>query len=152
MLREIRDSAERRANDPENPARTVAALRRLPFVADAYTHAQLLSADKATPADSFVVLERRSLYPGRFAAEFSPFGVEYRLVEGWSGGPRGTGHGSPYWYDRHVPLLFMGPGFAAGRDSTRAATVDFAPTLARAIGLPVPKNLDGRALGSVGGR
>jgi predicted AlkP superfamily pyrophosphatase or phosphodiesterase len=145
-LTEIRDAAARSANDPAMPARTVAALRQLPFVADAYTHAQLLSSDKGTPADSFVVLERRSLYPGRFAADFSAFGVEYRFVEGWTGYVRGTGHGSPYWYDRHVPLAFMGPGFAAGRDTTRAATVDFAPTLARAIGVPVPAGVDGRSL------
>jgi predicted AlkP superfamily pyrophosphatase or phosphodiesterase len=145
-LTEIRDSAARSANDPATPARTVAALRRLPFVADAYTHAQLLGSDKGTPADSFVVRERRALYPGRFAAEFSALGVEYRFVEGWTGYVRGTGHGSPYWYDRHVPLAFMGPGFAAGRDTTRAATVDFAPTLSRAIGVPVPSGLDGRPL------
>ena len=97
------------------------------------------------------MLARRSLYPGRFAAEFSAYGVEFRLEEGWLGSVRGTGHGTPYWYDRHVPLLFMGPGFAPGRDTTRAATVDFAPTLARVIGLPVPSNLDGHSLVTVGG-
>jgi arylsulfatase A-like enzyme len=115
-------------------------------VADAYTHAQLLNPASGAPVDSFTVLERRSLYPGRFGADFSAFGVEYRLEEGWLGSVRGTGHGTPYWYDRHVPLLFMGPGFAAGRDTTRAATVDFAPTMARAIGVPVPADVDGREL------
>ena len=145
-LRATRDTAILFKDDPANPARTAAAMRRLPFVADAWTHAQLLSAESGTPADSFAVLARRSLYPGRFAADFSPFGVEYRFVEGWTGYVRGTGHGSPYWYDRHVPLLFMGPGFAAGRDTTRASTLDFAPTLARVIGVPVPAKLDGRAL------
>ena len=127
-------------------------MRRLPFVADAYTHAQLLSPRDGTPADSFAVLARRSLYPGRFAAELSAFGVEFRLEEGWLGSVRGTGHGSPYWYDRHVPLLFMGPGFAAGRDTTRAATVDFAPTLARVIGMPFRRTWTGAPLITVEGR
>jgi predicted AlkP superfamily pyrophosphatase or phosphodiesterase len=150
MLRATRDTAILFKDDPANPDRTAAAMRRLPFVADAWTHAQLLSAESATPADSFAVLARRSLYPGRFAAELSAYGVEFRLEEGWIGYARGTGHGSPYWYDRHVPLLFMGPGFAAGRDTTRASTLDFAPTLARVIGVPVPKNLDGRVLPGTG--
>jgi len=146
MLRTIHDSAAAHANDPATPARTAAALRALPFVADAYTHAQLRSPKRGAPADSFAVLVRRGLYPGRFAGEFSPYGVELRQVEGWLGSVRGTGHGTPYWYDRHVPLLFMGPSFSAGRDTTRAATVDFAPTIARAMRVRMPRDLDGHAL------
>ena len=146
-LTAIRDTAAQAAADPATPARTVAALRRLPFVADAYTHAQLLSG---APADSFAVLARRSLYPGRAGGVFSAYGVEVRFAEGWLGSVRGTEHGTPYWYDRHVPLLFMGPGIAAGRDTTRAATVDFAPTLARLLRLPIPTNLDGHPLAGVG--
>jgi len=148
-LKAIRDSLAAAADDPKAPERAVAALRGLPFVADVYTHAQLMSG---TPADSFALLQRRALYPGRFAAEFSPYGVEVRYAEGWTSYVRGTGHGTPYWYDRHVPLLFMGPGIAAGRDSTRASTVDFAPTLARVLGVPVPSSLDGRPLTAVVGR
>ena len=72
-----------------------------------------------------------------------------RYAEGWTTNVRGTSHGTPYWYDRHVPLLFMGPGIAAGRDTTRAATVDFAPTLARVIGVPVPSDVDGHPLAAV---
>ncbi|HEX7981791.1 MAG TPA: alkaline phosphatase family protein [Gemmatimonadaceae bacterium] len=146
QLRTIHDAAAQSEDDPATPERTAAALRRLPFVADAYTHVQLERPSSGTPADSFAVLERRALFPGRYAADFSAYGVEYRLVEGWLGAVRGTGHGTPYWYDRHVPLLFMGPGFVAGRDTTRAATVDFAPTLARVIGVPAPAKLDGHAL------
>jgi arylsulfatase A-like enzyme len=97
------------------------------------------------------VLERRSLYPGRAAADFSPFGVEVRFVEGWLSSGRGTSHGTPYWYDRHVPLLFMGPHIAPGRDTTRAATVDFAPTLARVLRVPAPTDLDGRPLSAITG-
>jgi len=146
QLRVIHDAAAHAEDDPATPERTAAALRRLPFVADAYTHVQLERPASGAPADSFAVLARRSLFPGRYAGDFSAYGVEYRLVEGWLGSVRGTGHGTPYWYDRHVPLLFMGPGFAAGRDTTRAATVDFAPTLARAIGVRTPAQLDGRPL------
>jgi predicted AlkP superfamily pyrophosphatase or phosphodiesterase len=147
ILREARQGAA--AGNAPDPAKLVEALERLPFVADAYTHAELLSG---TPADSFAVLERRSLYPGRAAAEFSPFGVEVRYVEGWQSKETGTSHGTPYWYDRHVPMIFLGPGIPAGRDATRAATVDFAPTLARLLGIPAPSDLDGRVLTGVVGR
>jgi predicted AlkP superfamily pyrophosphatase or phosphodiesterase len=146
QLRAIHDAAAKAEDDPAEPERTAAALRRLPFVADAWTRAQLERPASGAPADSFAVLERRSMFPGRYGSDFSAYGVEYRLVEGWLGSVRGSGHGTPYWYDRHVPLLFMGPGFVAGRDTTRAATVDFAPTLARAIGVRAPANLDGHAL------
>lgn len=44
-------------------------------------------------------------------------------------------HGSPYDYDRRVPILFWRKGMT-GFEHTRAVeTVDIAPTLARAIGL-----------------
>ena len=134
------------ATSPESIAN---ALKRLPFVADAYTHEQLL---RGTPADSFAVLERRSLYPGRAAAEGSKLGVEIRYIPGFQFAVRGSGHGTPYWYDRHVPLMFMGPGIAAGRDSTRASTLDFAPTLARLLGIKMPGDLDGKPLVGVTGR
>jgi arylsulfatase A-like enzyme len=48
-------------------------------------------------------------------------------------------------------MVFMGAGIAAGRDTTRAATVDFAPTLARLVGVTPPSGLDGRALVGVVG-
>jgi predicted AlkP superfamily pyrophosphatase or phosphodiesterase len=145
-LKAIRDSVASMKDDAEAPARAAATLRSLPFVAGVYTHAQLMNG---SPADSFAVLERRALYPRRFAADFSPYGIEVRYAEGWTTNVRGTSHGTPYWYDRHVPLLFMGPGIAAGRDSTRAATVDFAPTLARVVGVPVPSDVDGHPLAAV---
>ena len=148
QLKTIRDAAAKAPNDAATATRTAAALRQLPFVADAYTHAQLLGG---TSADSFAVLERRSLYPDRAAADFSPFGVEVRFVEGWLSSVRGTSHGTPYWYDRHVPLLFMGPHIAPGRDTSRAATVDFAPTLARVLRVPAPSDLDGRPLSAITG-
>jgi predicted AlkP superfamily pyrophosphatase or phosphodiesterase len=140
---------ERGTNAAATPDSIAAALKRLPFVADAYTHEQLLHG---TLADSFAVLERRSLYPGRAAAEGSKLGVEIRYVEGFLFAVSGSGHGSPYWYDRHVPMMFMGPKIAPGRDSTRAATVDFAPTLARILGVKTPGDLDGHPLEGVVGK
>jgi arylsulfatase A-like enzyme len=58
----------------------------------------------------------------------------------------GSTHGSPYWYDRHVPLIFYGAGVEAGETAEPVLTVDVAPTLARMIGIAVPEGLDGRPL------
>jgi arylsulfatase A-like enzyme len=60
--------------------------------------------------------------------------------------PSGTSHGTPNLYDRAVPLVFMGTGVTKGVVRGRAAPVDIAPTLARALGLTPPAGLDGRAL------
>jgi hypothetical protein len=58
----------------------------------------------------------------------------------------GTSHGSPYLYDRAIPLIFWGPGIEAGPVWEPARTVDIAPTLARRLGIPPPSDLDGRPL------
>jgi predicted AlkP superfamily pyrophosphatase or phosphodiesterase len=146
-------AASRRAmRDPEGAARRlVEALEKLPWVAEAWTQKELL---EAAPRDSFAVLFRRSLHPGREGGRFSRWGVEVRFVEGFIVDDLGTGHGAPYWHDRHVPMVFMGPGIPPGLDpSAGVHTVDLAPTLARLIGVPVPDGVDGKALAAVtGGR
>lgn len=60
--------------------------------------------------------------------------------------PAGTSHGSPYRYDRAVPLVIWGAGVEPGPVRGRARPVDLAPTLAARLGLTPPSDLDGRAL------
>jgi predicted AlkP superfamily pyrophosphatase or phosphodiesterase len=132
------------SGDGDPAARIATELKRLPTVADAWTTEQLM---QRTPADSFAVLMRRSLYPGRAGGSLSREGVEVRFAFGLLWNERtGTTHGSPNWYDRHVPMIFMGPGISRGRVDDRVSTVDFAPTLAREIGVRHPTNLNGRPL------
>lgn len=126
-----------------SPDSLVAFLQRLDFVADAWTWEDI---GEGQPADSFAVLAQRSLYPGRSGDELGRRGVAVRLAPELIEDQRGTGHGSPYWYDRHVPMIFLGPGIPPGRDPHRASTVDFAPTLARLLGISYPDDLDGAAL------
>jgi predicted AlkP superfamily pyrophosphatase or phosphodiesterase len=54
-------------------------------------------------------------------------------------------HGSPWDYDRRVPILFWRKGMAAFEQPLSVETVDIVPTLAATIGLPV-HGLDGRCL------
>jgi predicted AlkP superfamily pyrophosphatase or phosphodiesterase len=66
------------------------------------------------------------------------------FLSGWD---RGTTHGSPYDYDTHVPLLFFGAGVGHSAAVSRfSRTVDVAPTVAAALGIPVPTPVDGRVL------
>ena len=57
--------------------------------------------------------------------------------------PEGTTHGSPYLYDRAVPLVFYGRNIRQGQSEAEAHSIDMAPTLSAAIGMPVPAGLDG---------
>lgn len=133
------------ASSPDSSAeRAAAALERFDFIADAMTSNELAGT---APADSFVELYRRSYYPARVTGVLGRLGVTVRLVEGAIAVVSNrTTHGSPYMYDRHVPLIFMGPGISAGSTAEPARTVDLAPTLARLAGVPVPAGLDGRPL------
>jgi predicted AlkP superfamily pyrophosphatase or phosphodiesterase len=61
-------------------------------------------------------------------------------------------HGSPWDYDRRVPLLFWRRGMASFEQPAPVETVDIAPTLAALIGLKVPGDaFDGRCLDLDGG-
>jgi len=58
----------------------------------------------------------------------------------------GTSHGSPWPYDRRIPLAFLGPGHRPGHRHTRVHATDVCPTLLHRAGLSVPEELDGRIL------
>ena len=61
-------------------------------------------------------------------------------------------HGSPWDYDRRVPLLFWRRGLAGFEQPRPVDTVDIAPTLAALIGLAVPAGeFDGHCLDIDGG-
>ncbi len=56
-------------------------------------------------------------------------------------------HGSPWDYDRRVPILFWWPGATGFEQPNPVETVDILPTLASLIGLPiVAPEIDGRCL------
>jgi hypothetical protein len=65
---------------------------------------------------------------------------------GYMAGTSGTTHFSPYAYDRHVPILFMGPGIKAGRYDETIAPNDIAPTLATLLDIQTPSGSSGRVL------
>lgn len=125
------------------------ALADLPFVAAAYTFDEI---EHGEPADSFEVLYAHSHSRERLGRLEERWGVDARFrpdILSWTAGGTPATHGSPYYYDRHVPLIFLGSSIPAGVSDERAATVDVAPTLARLAGVRAPEDLDGRVLPGV---
>lgn len=55
-------------------------------------------------------------------------------------------HGGLSWRVQHIPLVLSGPGIRHGVSAFPAQLVDIAPTLERALGLPVPRGVDGLVL------
>lgn len=58
----------------------------------------------------------------------------------------GITHASPFSYDLHVPVIFMGPGIKPGRYHMPVAVNDIAPTLATMLELETPSGSVGRVL------
>ncbi|HKX92042.1 MAG TPA: alkaline phosphatase family protein [Sphingomicrobium sp.] len=59
-------------------------------------------------------------------------------------------HGSPWDYDRRVPMIFWRPGMATSPSDAVVETTDIMPTLAAWLGVPItPGSLDGHCLPSV---
>lgn len=55
-------------------------------------------------------------------------------------------HGSPYDYDRRVPVVFYGAGVSHGSSERMARTIDIAPTLMGLIGVGIEDEIDGVVL------
>jgi predicted AlkP superfamily pyrophosphatase or phosphodiesterase len=120
----------------EKVAAEVAA--HFPHIARVYTRSQLMSG--TVPLDDI----SRAVSVGFYAARSGDLLVlqePYYLFDA-----TGTSHGTPYEYDNHVPVIFMGPGIKAGVYSQKTAVNDIAPTLAQILGVAKPAGASGRVL------
>jgi predicted AlkP superfamily pyrophosphatase or phosphodiesterase len=110
------------------------------FAERVYTQEQLLG--DPPPNDPFFPLFKNSFFAPR-----SPHILvalkQYIYMEDY---PGGTGHGGPYDYDRHVPVVFAGPGVTPGVYDQASGPEDIAPTLAELLKLKFPKEDDARIL------
>ncbi|MGH9786528.1 MAG: alkaline phosphatase family protein [Terriglobia bacterium] len=136
-----RDAIRRKGLDLEKVAVAAgeAAIRQ-PGIAGYYTAAQLAATQVEGPSQSFQSLYARSYYPGRSGdvmLRVEPFYIFF---------PSGTSHGSPYTYDRHVPLILWGRAFQAGTHYRRVSPADIAPTLAAILEISPPALAVGRVL------
>ena len=125
--------------EPAELRREIAeAAAATPWIAAAYTLEELLGDG---PADPWLTLYRRSSHPER-TADVVLRPDPWLLFDF----PEGTSHGSPYPYDRRVPLAFLGGRVKAQDRFDASSPTDAVPTLLGLLGLPLPADLDGRAL------
>ena len=116
------------------------AAREAQWIARAFTFDDLRATADDDP-DPLRRLMARSVAEGR--------GPDVALVhQPWKllAVPAGTSHGSPYGYDRRIPVVFLGPGFEPGESFEPAGAVDVLPTLLHALGERVPEHVEGRVL------
>lgn len=121
-------------------------MRAQPFVLDAITREELaampMASLKGRDPETLTMRERLRLswtqgLGGDLLSAFTPHTLFIPLSFPAT-------HGSPHDYDRHVPLVFWGAA-KARKVAAPVGTVDLAPTLAAAIGLKVPEEIDGVA-------
>jgi predicted AlkP superfamily pyrophosphatase or phosphodiesterase len=130
-------------------AALVTRLKANPQIAAVYTADELakVKVPSGNPQD-WTMIER-------VAASFNPahsgdvlMMTRRAVVPGTEPRPGYTAtHGSPWDYDRRVPMLFWRKGMTPMEQPQPVETVDIAPTLAAQIGLSEPKGTwDGRCL------
>ena len=117
---------------------SIGALMTTGIVEEVYTHADML----LRPSGPYIELFRNSFFAPR-SPHLMVLLKRYTYVSTNVGG---TGHGTAYEQDRHVPIVFMGPDIPPGRYETPAGPEDIAPTLAKMLNIPYPIEPDARLL------
>jgi predicted AlkP superfamily pyrophosphatase or phosphodiesterase len=118
----------------------VEALLSTGVVDKVYTHDDLRSPTRS--ADPYLELFKKAFYAPRaphLNVLLKP-GVYVNSAVG------GTGHGSAYDADRHVPVIFMGRDIKPGKYTQESGPEDIAPTLAQMLRLVFPREHDSRVL------
>ncbi|MCP1469020.1 alkaline phosphatase [Sphingobium sp. OAS761] len=116
------------------------ALLALPEVEAVLTRDELVRAPKPTlPASQWSIADRAwaSFYPTRSGDLVVLFKPYVTPMESPLPGSVAM-HGSPWDYDRRIPILFWWPGAAPANPATEIQAVDIMPTLAAMVGLPLP--------------
>ncbi len=116
-----------------------------PGVAEVYRAEDLV--DRPATQSSLRRAMAASYFPGR-SGDLFIVPKAYWLMDSTPLGKArnyGTGHGTPWNYDQHVPLLLMGYGIQPGQYHDNVTPADIAPTLASLCGITLAPR-DGRVL------
>jgi predicted AlkP superfamily pyrophosphatase or phosphodiesterase len=127
-------------NWKEVEATAIGALLSTGVVDKVYTHDDLRS--HARSDDPYLELFKKAFYAPR-APHLNVLLKPGVYVNSATGG---TGHGTAYDADRHVPVIFMGRDITPGRYTQESAPEDIAPTLAQMLRLVFPREHDSRVL------
>jgi Type I phosphodiesterase / nucleotide pyrophosphatase len=115
------------------------AAREVPHIFRAYTREQIMNGETGSDISGRDVAN--GFFPAR-GADVVVIQEPYWLF----GGTSGTSHGTPFGYDTHVPVIFMGPGIKPGKYFDSVTVNDIAPTLATLLSLEIPSGAAGRVL------
>lgn len=132
--------AEKKLERAEVERVAAQSVASLPHVARVYTREQLLLGQAAS--DPFSQRVERSFNSRRSGDLIIVLDPYWLLGSGTSG----TSHGTPYSYDSHIPLIFMGPGIRPGHYVRPVALNDLAPSLATLLNVETPSGSSGRPL------
>lgn len=112
-------------------SRAAAILNENPQLYISMTRSQLMRGE--APNVNWGQMAVRSMHP-----KLSGDLLVFERPGFYFGGGTGTGHGSPWDYDSHVPLLFHGPGITPGRFPRRVYTMDIASSVCTILGIEYP--------------
>jgi predicted AlkP superfamily pyrophosphatase or phosphodiesterase len=129
-------------------AEAVAAYRAHPQVEAVFTKDQLKRAQLPTSSpDKWSLIEKaRASFDAQRSGDFVVL-LRRHVTPIADTKVYAATHGSPWDYDRRVPILFWRKGMPAAAYDTPIETVDIMPTLAAMIGLAIlPGSVDGRCL------
>lgn len=133
--------------------RLVELLQENPLIETVFTADQIAAVPvpSGSPQDwTLIQRARASFLPGRSGDVFA---VLKRGINGVTDPKPGivATHGSPWDYDRRVPILFWRKGMTSFEQPDPVETVDIAPTFAALVGLKVEDGaFDGRCLNLAG--
>lgn len=130
--------AEKNLKAAEVEECAAAALAGIPHVFRVYTRAQVVSGQFVP--DSVGLRIANSFNPSRSADLITV------LEPYWVYDASGATHGTPYSYDTHIPMVFMGPGIKPGFYDRNVAINDIAPTLSTILEVETPSGATGRVL------
>jgi len=136
---------EKLQHDPAAMQAALNAALEQPGVAAVYRAEEL--RDRPAAESPAVRAFANSYFPGR-SGDLFILPKPYWLLDSTAvGKPRsyGTGHGVPYNYDQHVPVLLMGFGIQPGQYLQPITPADIAPTFAALCGITLASR-DGHIL------
>ena len=134
---------------PQVLAAVKARFLALPQVAEVLTADEIAHVSAPQPpVEEWTLADRaRASFDRPRSGDLLVFLKPRTIALGIRAGGNTATHGSPWDYDRRVPILFWYPGAVPHEMPLSVETVDILPTLAPLVGLAVPAaEIDGRCL------
>lgn len=144
--------AEADLDPDEVEAFVVREVTKLPAITRAFSRADLTAPQASDEALADAV--RRSRHParsGQIHLVQPPYWFMHSTEEASKLGLESLAaiHGSPWAYDRHVPIFFAGNGIRARKVARPVGPHEIAPTLSAYLGVKPPSGSDGSVLEEV---